>query len=102
MMTNGHDIAQKPWNGDFHDISVWNWAYQHRHYAMIRLLVTHSESKTLEKTHALQDAAKEDDIHLINALLEAPWLPEVSNKALQIASQRGHVEVVERLLEVLQ
>ncbi|KAK7928425.1 Vegetative incompatibility protein HET-E-1 [Apiospora marii] len=97
MVTNGHGIAQTPWEGDFYDKAVWNWAIQARHYAMVHLLVTHNESSTF-RSDILQDAAKEDDAQLIDALLKAPWTAKAYSQALQIASYWGHIEVVERLL----
>jgi hypothetical protein len=98
MLVCGHDIAQTPWDGGFYDDKAWNWAYQNRHYAMIRILVGCSESSNFGKSHMLQDAANKDDVQLIDALLDFPWPTEVLSRGLQLASHRGHPEVVERLL----
>ncbi|KAJ1335026.1 ankyrin repeat domain-containing protein 50 [Microdochium nivale] len=98
MVTHGHGVAQMPWGDGIHYNAMWSWAYQNRHYATIRLLVANNEV-TNHGTYRLQDAASEDDIQLVDALLGGTWPTKAYAEALLAAAGCGHFEIVERLLE---
>ncbi|KAI6560168.1 hypothetical protein MCOR03_004459 [Pyricularia oryzae] len=97
MVVGNYKIAQTPWNGEFYHENTWDWAHRNRHYALIRVLVTHSEDGVRFRPH-LPELVIDGDLVLIDALLEGYWPPEMLTGALNYASQGGNLEIVKRLL----
>jgi len=100
MVIDGHDIAQKPWKDGLHDKAVWTWAFQARHHALIRLLLKSKAASIPVDLFYLyvSELGKEDLLSLTSTLLEFSWPQEVLDGTLQIASERGNLNAVERLL----
>ncbi|KAI6288058.1 hypothetical protein MCOR27_001082 [Pyricularia oryzae] len=97
MVVGNYKIAQTPWNGEFYHENTWNWAHRNCHYALIRVLVTHSQKGVRFRPH-LPELVIDGDIVLIDALLEGYWPPEMLTDALNYASQGGNLEIVKRII----
>jgi hypothetical protein len=101
VITHGHGLAQKPWPQQEFDSAqseILSWAYQARHYALIRLIDSCEGSSKGGISQMMTRSAAEGDIDVIGILLERGKSIHSINMSLQAASGGGHLEVVERLL----
>ncbi|ETS82029.1 hypothetical protein PFICI_07031 [Pestalotiopsis fici W106-1] len=90
--------AQTPWQGDLptSKYEIWKWSFEHRHYAMMHLLLSRFEPVPEAKT-AFEKAAEENDLEFFRMLAGIPELGEVAVVALQAAVKNGHLQVVDEL-----
>ncbi|KAJ8127847.1 hypothetical protein O1611_g5788 [Lasiodiplodia mahajangana] len=101
MIIYGHDLAMKPWQidgHDAHDSTALQWAYESRHYPLLKLLFIHDGSLTTTLPDLIKKCIECDDHEFLSFILGYYDKDLDLKSALQIAVRSGHLKVVQTLL----
>ncbi|KAM0361958.1 hypothetical protein ACHAPK_011621 [Fusarium culmorum] len=102
IVTNGHALTHVPWKENSFDRReevILYWSHHAHHYALLRY--TDSMLRLAEpiRLELMRKSASEGDDEAIAIFLDNRCSMLCINRALQVASEGGHVKIVERLLE---
>ncbi|RBA12849.1 hypothetical protein FPRO05_14071 [Fusarium proliferatum] len=102
IITDGHGLAHVPWQElIFHrkEEAILIWSHQMHHYALLRYANSVPGLPELRRIELMRTSASEGDNEAIGIYLDAGCSMLCINRALQVASEGGHIQIVERLLE---
>ena len=102
ITTNGHALAHIPWQESrFHQNEevILVWSHQTHHYALLRYANSVPGLPELKRIELMRTSASEGDDEVIVIFLDAGCSMLCIDRALQAASEGGHMQVVERLLK---
>ncbi|RKL08725.1 hypothetical protein BFJ70_g16753 [Fusarium oxysporum] len=102
ITTNGHALAHVPWQESiFHrnEEVILIWSHQTHHYALLRYANSVPGLPELKRIELMRTSASEGDDEAIAIFLDAGCSMVCIDRALQAASEGGHIQVVERLLD---
>ncbi|GAW23347.1 hypothetical protein ANO14919_129030 [Xylariales sp. No.14919] len=100
MVIQGHNLATVPWGDNTFDANgpVLEWAYDARHYPLLRLVASSSLLSDSRKSRILYGAVHNNDTDVLGIFLDPHDLSTRLNHMLYKAAERGNLEVVEMLL----
>ncbi|KAL5585649.1 hypothetical protein FOVSG1_013341 [Fusarium oxysporum f. sp. vasinfectum] len=102
IITNGHALAHVPCQESiFHrkEEAILIWSHQTHHYALLRYAMTVPGLPEVKRMELMRTSASEGDDEAIAIFLDGGCSMFCVNRALQAASDGGHIQVVDRLLD---
>ncbi|KAG8665143.1 uncharacterized protein FPOAC1_013121 [Fusarium poae] len=102
IITDGHTLAHVPWQEPLFyrkEEAILFWSHQAHHYALLRYANSILGLPELKRMELMRTSASEGDDEAITIFLDARCSMLCIDRAFQAASEGGHFQVVERLLE---
>ncbi|PNP57317.1 hypothetical protein FNYG_15238 [Fusarium nygamai] len=102
IITNGHALAHVPWQEPLFyrkEEAILFWSHQAHHYALLRYANSILGLAELKRMELMRTSASEGDEAAIAIFLDDRCSMVCIDRAFRAASEGGHIQVVERLLE---
>ncbi|KAH6645914.1 ankyrin repeat-containing domain protein [Truncatella angustata] len=100
IIFEGHELAKIPWQeAPLRDQgSIFTWALQNRHFALMRLVVSSSLVKASQQNAFVQKVIEDGEMRNLNFMIKRGLSSEILNFSLQMSAKIGNLNVIERLL----
>ncbi|RKL14187.1 hypothetical protein BFJ68_g6581 [Fusarium oxysporum] len=101
-ITNGHALAHVPWQEPLFyrkEEAILFWSHQAHHHALLRYANSILGLPELKRLELMRTSASEGDDEAIAIFLDARCSVFCIDRTFQVASEGGHIQVIERLLE---
>ncbi|RWA09085.1 hypothetical protein EKO27_g6023 [Xylaria grammica] len=100
MIIQGHNLATVPWGGNTFDVNgpVLDWAYDARHYALLRLVASSDLLLDGREYQVVYRAVRDNATDILGMFLGRRLPPRRLSQMLHLAAEGGNLEVVETLL----
>ncbi|PNP58755.1 hypothetical protein FNYG_15033 [Fusarium nygamai] len=102
VITNGHALAHLPWQQPIshrNEEVVLILSHKTHHYALLRYANSVPGLPELKRIELMRTSASEGDDEAVAIFLDAECSMLCAGRALQAASEGGHIQIVDRLLE---
>ncbi|CRK21321.1 hypothetical protein BN1708_013067 [Verticillium longisporum] len=102
IIMDEHSLALMPWQYSFRGMGydILDWSLKAHHYALMRCVLRLPRMFYVDKDIFIRLSASHGDINAVTILMEdGEYSMDCINNALRVASEGGHLHVVEKLLD---